>query len=153
MIDEKAKRLRKMKQNLEAIQRASEIKPLGPDSTYPRPNRNMLDTQHTPTPWLVGRPIGLIGRDKEGDRLIFNEKTKEHVAEVFQYRNDNHNDKATSLANAQFIILACNYHDDLRMACENLLADVLNLGSFSITNRPSTKTARNILTAIKKEAQ
>ncbi len=58
---------------------------------------------HTPGPWLVKRPIGIIGHEKEGDRLIVSEETKEHVAEVFQYRNHNHKDEATALANARLI--------------------------------------------------
>lgn len=78
--------------------------------------------ERTPGPWAVKGPKGPVGRDKEGDRLICNEETREHVAEVFQYRNHCHKDEVTSIANAAYIVRACNAHDSLVGALQGLLS-------------------------------
>lgn len=57
----------------------------------------------TPGPWTIIKPKMPIGSDKEGDRLIGRPETEEHIAEVFQYRNHDHKDEATALANARLI--------------------------------------------------
>lgn len=117
------KQLEKLEDQVNPHSQTEGWKPLGPDSTYPKSKEkpNERHTQHTPTPWIVKNPKIPVGCDKEGDRLICSEETKEHVAEVFQYRNDNHKDEATGLANAEFIVLACNAYDDLLAALEDLV--------------------------------
>ena len=76
--------------------------------------------KHTATPWNMVSQKGLIGRQKEGDRLIYSVETKEHVSETFQYRNDEHTDAETSIANAEFIVRACNSHEELVEACKDV---------------------------------
>ena len=68
---------------------------------------------HTPTPWKIAQQKGIVGYQKEGDRLIYSEQTKEHIAETFQYRNEENFDAETSVKNAEFIVTACNAHEDL----------------------------------------
>lgn len=102
----------------------------------------MSDTQHTPGPWKVKTPKGLVGLEREGDRLIVSEETKEHVAAVFQYRNDNHKDKTTSLANAEFIVTACNSHADLLAACEALIGRAEKYATGSTEGGQLTKQLR-----------
>ncbi len=76
-----------------------------------------LAEKATPGPWVAKEPKKPVGRAKEGDRLIVGERTKEHIAEVFQYRNDDHKDETTGIANARFIA-------DSRTSCP-LLADAV----------------------------
>ncbi len=86
----------------------------------------MNDTKHTPTPWTIRGPRKPVGRSEEGNRLIVKTETKEHIAEVFQYRNDAHKDEATGLANGEFIVLACNSHAELVGVLANTIAVLHN---------------------------
>lgn len=107
----------------------------------------MSDTQHAPTPWVIKAPGISVGHEKEGDRLVFAEETKEHVAEVFQYRNNDHKDEATSLANAEFIVRACNSHADLLAACEQMAGWITSKGS----RPPCIKRARAAIAKTKEQ--
>ncbi len=62
----------------------------------------------TPRPWGISKRKVPCEKQTEGDRLIFSRKTKEHVSETFQYRNDEHTDAETSIANADLIVKAVN---------------------------------------------
>ena len=77
---------------------------------------------HTPTPWKVSDPPRITGPQKEGDRLIYHPETGEHIAETFQYRNNNYTDAETSIMNAEFIVTACNAFDLLYKALNDILS-------------------------------
>ncbi len=72
----------------------------------------MSDTQHTPTPWRL-RHSG------KNDEVYLEMKLAEGwvtMGVVLSRVTDTH----TQVANAEFICLACNAHDDLLAACEEL---------------------------------
>ncbi len=73
----------------------------------------MSEEKHTPGPWHVVTPIR-PGPQEENDRLIATED-KKHVAEVFQYQN-NENQNGPSLANARLIASAPKMLELLRLA-------------------------------------
>ena len=63
---------------------------------------------HTPGPWKIAEPSNPDIRQIE-DRLIYVEVDNErlHIAEVYQYQNDNNRDaNGTALANATLIMAA-----------------------------------------------
>ncbi len=65
-------------------------------------------SEHTPGPWKVVAPVAgkLRKPDQKADRLIGYGKTGEHVCESFQYREHDHHDEETALANARLIAAA-----------------------------------------------
>lgn len=74
---------------------------------------------HTPTPWQVHIPDQRkVDRYQVEDRLIASADGK-HIAETFQYQNHANNEaNGTSIANAAFIVRACNAHEGLVEALE-----------------------------------
>ena len=76
--------------------------------------------EHTPTPWEVDRPGCPCG-------YIFGGNGEAYVAKVLSLDDDV--DPVASeparLANAEFIVRACNSHDELLAACEAALSATL----------------------------
>lgn len=91
------------------------IKSLGPDSTYPRPEKNsMNESKHTPGPWV---PVRI------GKSLYISPQNGGFVADM--QRDDCANDIARTRcdSDARFICLACNAHDDLLEALVRIRDD------------------------------
>lgn len=73
-------------------------------------------SKHTPTPWRESR--GFISSDANG-----------YVPLITPFREDAHremhgNPTPEAQANAEFIVRACNSHDDLLKACESARATI-----------------------------
>ena len=80
------------------------------------------EAKHTPGPWKVTAP-DRGSPDQQGDRLIHT-KDGRHVAETFQYQNDEHPDELSeSIANAHLIAAAPAMKKRLILAQRLLLQD------------------------------
>lgn len=62
---------------------------------------------HTPTPWKI------VTDDKESDKNIIADARGNHIARTYGYQKEYH-------PNAQFIVTACNAHEDLVKALEDV---------------------------------
>ena len=76
--------------------------------------------KHTKGKLGIAEPSGIVGKRKEGDRLIYQLDTKEHICEVVQYRNYEHTDEETSVANAAHIVRCWNSHYGLMEALKEI---------------------------------
>lgn len=84
----------------------------------------MEQIKHTPGEWTVIKPEEFDANQVE-DRLVVREN--EHIAEVFQYRNEqNHNADGVALANARLIAAAPELLGALKM-----IVEVFNLDSYA----------------------
>lgn len=83
----------------------------------------MSDTEHTPTPWLIERgPTGCRINSSERD-------TDGRNRSVALTAGDGSSYPATvNEANAEFIVRACNTHDDLLAACKEILPHCKSTG-------------------------
>jgi len=72
----------------------------------------MNKSKHTPGKLFVRGAQVPVGPNEEGDRLLHTED-KQHIAESFQYRNHEHTDAATAIANAERLAACWN-------ACEGI---------------------------------
>jgi len=72
------------------------------------------ETRYTKTPWFYTETH--TPEPQQDDYLIHDAEGR-HIAEVFQYQN-NENQNGPSQANAEFIVRACNLHEELLKACE-----------------------------------
>ena len=78
-----------------------------------------MNTKHTPTPWVVG------GRAKLGASIAPGETPRiwapdGAIADISIHRMLGDGTSKRELANANFIVRACNAHDDLVAALEGL---------------------------------
>ena len=96
----------------------------------------MSNGKITPLPWLIVKPEK-YGPNQEDDRLIHTEDGK-HIAEVFQYQNYFHQN-GPSIANAEFIVRACNSHYELLEACKRTV-EMFDKNSTAMNELPYTYT-------------
>ena len=92
----------------------------------------MTEAKHTELPWHVVEPARPRPQE-ENDRLIAT-KDKKHVAETFQYQNHD-NQNGPGVANADFIVRACNSHYALLEACK--------AGKFAVSRAYEQTTPEN----------
>ena len=79
--------------------------------------------KHTKLPWKFKQAVKK-SFDRKEDCLVYHRNKDEeplHIAESFQYQSNEHNaENGTSIANAQFIVTACNNHYELLEALQSL---------------------------------
>jgi hypothetical protein len=80
----------------------------------------MADTQHTPTPWSIG---GLSSNPGEGHVIESDsaDRTIAWTANSYCTANDEEYISQEDEANAEFIVRACNSHDALLRAIQEVL--------------------------------
>jgi hypothetical protein len=69
--------------------------------------------EHTKTPWAAQEPI-----DMEGMRHIFIRHNKDLIGRIDGHFRTGSPTAEECTANAEFIVTACNAHDDLLKVCE-----------------------------------
>lgn len=95
-------------------------------------------TGRTKGPWKMKQSAYHNIRQKE-DCLVYvidKDNNPLHIAETFQYQNDdNYKENGTSIANAAFIVQACNAHDDhvatIKAQAQKILEQRRNLGEYA----------------------
>ena len=100
-------------------------------------------SKHTPTPWEA-RPV------PNAKIIAIAEVGYMHHAEVFSRKHNNEPLDETAYANAEFIVRACNNHDALVAALENL-DNAINEPSLGIDIIRASDKARAILRTVKGE--
>lgn len=95
-----------------------------------------MSESRTPGPWFCKQSQSYDIRQKEDCLVYVKDKDNNplHIAETFQYQNDdNHKENGTSIANAEFIVKACNSHDALVAENERLKTELKNEATLSET--------------------
>lgn len=88
-------------------------------------------TEHTPTPWTVwkGHALVIAGDVTENTNIGFRGKYLSDVCDC-----ENHETPlSTSIANAEFIVRACNNFDELLTAQKELVKQLFLIDSYSMT--------------------
>jgi len=110
-----------------------------------------MRAQHTPGPWKIQSPSHPDINQRE-DKLIYAKSGDEflHIAEVYQYQNDNnHEANGTAPANARLIAAAPEMLDLFRELL-NEVEEYANIAKPPVSNRLNGKTnkARALISRI-----
>lgn len=82
------------------------------EDKIPTQKDNIMKTEHTPTPWATHQDLG-----EQVPEYIYNEKGGWYVAGIKRNESELKPETAARFcANAEFIVLAANAHDDMKAA-------------------------------------